>query len=298
MEEDLSLVSKLVEGSSDAWDVFLERFTRLIYKVFYTRSFGFTREDIEELFNDFLLSLLQDNYRKIRLYEGRNSCSFASYLKKIAINMAIDRRKKMLRRRMISIHLSLDGSRDNEGRELLDLLDSGEGVPERTLMNDEEGKRYLQALYQLPPTRLIVVLLIVYHDYDREEMAELLKTTRQNIDVIFNRSKEQLSKLLHPPKEKRQEDIAFRESWNETILKFREQILLVDRYVMLERCINKLSVPHELIIGLVFIDSIALDPRPERLSLFLKSAEKKTQGVVEKVLRKIISGGILSKASS
>jgi hypothetical protein len=73
-------IKKLTSGTQDAWDEFITCFNRLIYKVFWTRSFGFSREEIDELFHDFLVSMMENNYKKVRLFEGRNNCSFASYL--------------------------------------------------------------------------------------------------------------------------------------------------------------------------------------------------------------------------
>lgn len=278
-------VQILSAGGADGWNTFLTRFNRLVYKVFCTRSFGFSRDDIEELFNDFLVSLMKNDYKKVRLFEGRNNCSFASYLKKIAINMAIDRRKTLMRQRMTSLQMSWEG-KGGDDLELVDLIDSGEEVPEDQLIHQEEAEAYLSALYELAPSKLIVVLMIVYHDYDREKLAKILGTTRQNIDVIYNRSKEQLKKLLaRKPGAEREAT-----PWRSAIESMKGKLLLADRDLCVENAVQQLKPPEEMLVGVVFINSISLDPTPERLGRVLKSDEDTAQNVVEEQLKKITPG--------
>ncbi|MHC4941810.1 MAG: RNA polymerase sigma factor [Planctomycetota bacterium] len=277
-------IKKLTSGTQDAWDEFITCFNRLIYKVFWTRSFGFSREEIDELFHDFLVSMMENNYKKVRLFEGRNNCSFASYLKKIAINMAIDRKKKLVRHRMASLNKPLEGRDKEKGKALGDLVDSGALAPEEAVIDEEEAGQYLEALYQLAPQRLIVVVMIIYHDYDREALGRLLKTSRANVDVIFNRSKEQLKELLGKPKEPGGEH----SDWNAKVRRLKEKLLLLERETMLEKCVKTLEPPVDFLVGLVFVDALILDPTPERVSPWLKCDSAKSQGPVENALKKIV----------
>jgi RNA polymerase sigma factor (sigma-70 family) len=277
-------VAKLTSGNQDAWNEFITSFNRLIYKVFWTRSFGFSREEIDELFHDFLVSMMENDYKKVRLFEGRNNCSFASYLKKIAINMAIDRKKKLARGRMASLNKPLEGKDKEKGKALGDLVDSGAEAPEEAVIDEEEASRYLEALYQLNPQRLIVVVMIIYHDYDREALAGVLKTSRANVDVIFNRSKEQLKDLLSKPGEPGGKHSA----WNAKVRRLKERLLLGERDALLERCVRSLAPPVDFLVGLVFVDTLILDPTPERVSPWLDCEASKSQGLVENTLKKIV----------
>lgn len=284
MEEWLQ---RFTSGSQEGWDEFLERFSRLIYKVFCTKSFYFTREEIEELYQDFLLSLMQKNYRKVHLYEGRNSCSFASYLKKIAINMAIDRRKSLNRKRMVSLQVSLGRQRDTDGAELMSTIDSGHEAPGSILVTQEEALLYQSLLYKLPSPKLLVVFLIVYHKYDREELAEMMETTRQNIDVIFNRCKNKLQELLKKSKDQAQTPME-ETPWSTKVLDYKDRILMGERDKVLASAVKGLSRPDELLAGVAFINYLALSPTPDRLASTLKLPVNEVQPLVEKVLKKII----------
>lgn len=283
------LIKGLVSGSQEAWSELLDRFSRLIYKVLYTRSFGFSREEIEELFNDVVVNLMKDNYRKIRLFEGRNHCSFPSYLKKIVINMAIDRRKRLTRTHMTSLQTSLNTGKDREERELLHVIDSGAADPNEILVEREETTQFLDALYRLDPAKLLIMLLIVYHDMDRVELGKLMKKTRQNIDVIFNRTKEQLKKLIRTQSKKREGD-GERTPWPEWIQSKRDALVLGDRKVIFKRCSAKLSVPAEMLVGIIFLNAVPLDPTPERMALLLKCRDSSLQVIIERSLNKIIPG--------
>jgi RNA polymerase sigma factor (sigma-70 family) len=282
------LLNNLLKGSPEAWEEFVDRFSRLIYKVFCTRTFGFSRDDIEELFNDFMVGLIKDNYHKVRLYEGRNDCSFPSYLKKIAINMAIDRKKKLIRNRMTSLNASWDHSDPDEFR-LMDTIDSGTADPNALALRREETDRFLDALYRLAPAKLLVVLLIIYHEFDRVELAKLLGTSRQNIDVIYNRCKEQLKKLLQEGGRKggsKGED----RQWSAAVQSKKEQLGLQDRGETLERCIKALKVPEELLVGVVFMNALSVEPTPKRIMRLLNLDFESVQDCVEKMFNRILSG--------
>jgi len=284
------LVEKLLAGSRESWNELLERYGRLVYKVFYTKSFGFSRDEIEELFNDFVVSLMKDDFRKIRLFEGRNDCSLASYLKKIAINMAIDRRKRLIKRRMTSLFTTWEGKGENDDRRLVNFIDSGAKNPRAVLISREESVRFLDSLYRLEPLKLLIVILIVYHGYDREELGRLVDKTRQNIDVIFNRCKGRLKSLAEKPLDIEVADDVPGD-WSSNVREYREQMTLGDREALFKHCIGVLSVPQELLVALIFLNAPALAPTPDRISLVLENRSKPFEKTVEETLEKAV--GIL-----
>jgi len=281
-------LKRFTSGSAEGWDEFLERFSRLIYKVFCTRSFYFSREEIEELFQEFMLGLMKNDYRKILLFEGRNSCSFASYLKKIALNQAIDMRKKLNRQRMVSLQVSIDRNKDAGGAELVYTLDSGQTAPEQDLVTQEESKFYKEVLYRLNPAKLLIVILIVYHKYNREDLAELMKTSRQNIDVIFNRCKTKLQGLLKSVMSEEGEITA--SVWNKRILSLKDKILLGERDRILDVAVKSLSSPEDLVTSVAFINYLSMAPTPERMARIYNLKPKQVQSTVEQALKKIAPG--------
>ena len=65
-----------------AWDEFVDRYSRLIfnyiYGVFRIKGVNFTPDTVEELFQEIFLSLLKDNFKKLRQFKGKNKASLAS----------------------------------------------------------------------------------------------------------------------------------------------------------------------------------------------------------------------------
>ena len=288
METKEPWFDEFLSGSTEGWNEFLERYSRLIYKVFNTRSFYFSKEEVEELFQDFMTSLIQNNYHKVRLFEGRNDCSLASYLKKIAINMAIDRRKKLTRQYMTSLNRNLNGSKETDGTELMETVDSGHMVPEQDLINREERRLYRKALYQLEPKKLIIVLLIIYHKYDREALARLMKTSRQNIDVIFNRCKERLKGVLRAVMSEEAREPTEDARWPERIRVYRDRLVIDEREASLERCLKALTSSEDRIAGISFINAVAIEPSPEGLARVYACREIEVSEYVEKALSRLI----------
>jgi RNA polymerase sigma factor (sigma-70 family) len=88
-------ILRCIEGDKPAWDEFVLRFRRLVYKYIYTilRAKGLSECDgyyPEDIFQDFFVFLSRDSYKKLASYKGRNGCSLASWLRQVVINFTID----------------------------------------------------------------------------------------------------------------------------------------------------------------------------------------------------------------
>ncbi|MFH2001885.1 MAG: sigma-70 family RNA polymerase sigma factor [Planctomycetota bacterium] len=277
--------SVLKTGASEAWNDFVSRYSGMIYNVFCNKSFGFAREEIEDNFNEFFYGLIKNNFHKIRLFEGRNHCSFPTYLKKIALNQAIDAKKRRIKNWAYSLNETWSGKNQDEGQELGDRLANSQAVPIEDLLTREQRNLFCHALYQLPPEKLLVVIMIAYHNYDRVKLGKLLKTTRQNIDVIYNRTKEKLRELVGCSSATAEGP---QTPWRQDLCELKEKILLGNRMELLKRCVDKLHLPEQLLVGLVFLDSLSLYPTPERLAALLKCKLDKSQDLAFKVLEKVV----------
>lgn len=274
---------ELLEGSKEEWDAFVECYSRLIYKTFYAPSFGFTREDIDDLFHDFMVMMIKDDYRKLRLYEGRNSCSLASYLRKIAVNLAIDRRKRLNRERSLSLNRPLKAESDEE---LGDLVEGPGEEPISPLENEEDRLRFLWALYGLDVPKLLVIVLVVYHEVNREKIAEILRTTRQNVDVLFKRGKDRLIDQVGKKKSAKALDMQPLR-WSDDVIALRNRLPPLDRDELLATCLERLDVPDELLVALLFINAGILQPTPDRLAVLFKSEPGDEEHRAREILGKL-----------
>ncbi len=278
------LIKGLVAGNKEDWDEFVDLFGRLIYKTFHAPSFRFSKEEIDDLFNDFMILMLKDNFRKIRLFEGRNNCSLPSYLRKIAVNLAIDRQKRLIRRKAYSLNRPLKTSSDEE---FGDLVEGQAPEPNEPLQDDEERQRYLQMLYQLDVPKLLATILVIYHnELSRERVAEILNTSRQNVDVMFKRAKDRLMEIVSR-KERVPEHGPDKRGWSNRIVEIRGTLLCVERSRLRERCLKTLALSDELLVGLLFIDAAILEPTPGRLAALFRTSPELEIARTEEVLSKI-----------
>jgi RNA polymerase sigma factor (sigma-70 family) len=115
--DDFELIKRCISGDKESWDCFVEQFTRLIYdSVIRTlRQCGQEGawELVNDLYQDIFLSLLEDRYKALREFKGRNGCRLAHYLRTIAVRKTIDHLRSS--KRMVSFDQQGDG---NEMRDL------------------------------------------------------------------------------------------------------------------------------------------------------------------------------------
>lgn len=136
---DLEFVRKCVQADKQAWDEFVDKYSRLIYNYIYSvlriKGSSCTEEDVRDIFQDLFLRLREDNFRKLKSYKGLNGCSLASWLRQVTINHTIDYLRK----------LKPTTSLDEEKGEGLDLKDV---IPDKTpqardILNSEEKVGHL-----------------------------------------------------------------------------------------------------------------------------------------------------------
>jgi len=114
-DRDKSLIdSCLLHADEGGWEEFVRSYSRLIWsaihKTFLAYSFVSSREDSEDVFNGIFLSLLDNDFKKLRQFSSRNSCTLSTWLTVVSINQTIDHiRKESRRTRVIVGELDKDG---------------------------------------------------------------------------------------------------------------------------------------------------------------------------------------------
>jgi len=186
---DLDFVRKCVEGDKQAWDEFLKCYSLLIYKYIHSvlnstipSGSGFKSEDI---FQEFLYSLILDDYKKLRSFKAKNGCSLASWLRQVAVNFTLSSLRKT---RSV---FSLD-EENEEGFSLKDnLADEAFSVPE--LLNQEERLKSLGDCIELLNGRdKVLIELNINKGVKLEAIRGLFKVSRGAIDMQKTRLLERL----------------------------------------------------------------------------------------------------------
>lgn len=92
--DDLEFVNKCVSGDNTKWEEFVSKYSNLIYNYIhsslqYESSDLVIASNIDDIFQEIFLSLTKDNFKKLRSYKAKNSCSLASWLRQVTINYTL-----------------------------------------------------------------------------------------------------------------------------------------------------------------------------------------------------------------
>lgn len=172
------------------WELFVRRYAKLIWgavrKTFLSYSFRHAEEDLEDTFNAVFLSLLDNDFRKLRQFRGENSCSLSTWLTIIASRTAIDHI------RQDESHLFIET--EDDCSDIYALL----SVPQKSsesLMVDKQKDELLQAtISQLGVQDRLIMRLVLEKGLSPEETAGIMGISAETVYSRKNRIVEKLKK--------------------------------------------------------------------------------------------------------
>lgn len=93
-DDFLDFLNRCTLKEKDAWDLFVERYSNLIYnyiirtlKKYY---YFFQNDEVDDIFNRIFVALLDKNCRRLRNFRGKNERSFGAYLREISFHITVD----------------------------------------------------------------------------------------------------------------------------------------------------------------------------------------------------------------
>lgn len=97
--DDLKFIRRCAGKDKPSLDKFVDKYSRLIYSCIHSalkaKGALLTQENINDLFQEIFLSLIKDDFKKLKSFKGRNRCSLASWLRSVSINYTIDYLRKL-----------------------------------------------------------------------------------------------------------------------------------------------------------------------------------------------------------
>ena len=178
--DDLELVARCANRDTQAWDEFLDRYSRLIYNyihsVLLTKGYSFSQEHVHDIFQEIFLSLTKDNFKKLSGFKARNGCSLASWLRQIAINSAIDYLRKF------KPALSIDDENEDDFG-LLDVLADGTPHISKALIKEEEIKQLEDCIEGLNTDDKFFLELSLNRGLKPDELKEHFRVSRSAVDM-------------------------------------------------------------------------------------------------------------------
>lgn len=186
---EIDLLEKLKNGDAAAFDILINRFSNDVYSLLFRLTQN--SEEARDLTQETFLRVVQS----VKSFRGE--ASLKTWLFRIAINQARNRRRWWMARRQ-NVTFSLDAGRSNdESANLHDTLaDASQSSPEEQALQREQSKCLHKALQELTPNFREAVVLRDIEGLSYEEIAETLETSIGTIKSRIARGREELRKKL------------------------------------------------------------------------------------------------------
>jgi RNA polymerase sigma factor (sigma-70 family) len=193
LEEDRKLISKCISGHRDAWGNLVRRFSNLVYQTvrstFVAKQAPFTRQDLEDLHNTVFLGLFDQGCAKLKLYQGRNGCTLASWIRIVTVRTVLNHLRKK------GVDSPLWEKRKTPVEELSWLKGEDQG-PLALMENAEQEKLVQEGMESLSPRDRVFMKLHIDQGLPVEDVAEALQISVQNAYVVKHRAVEKLKSFL------------------------------------------------------------------------------------------------------
>ena len=179
-EKEKTLIAGCLRSEKAAWDSFVLQYSNLVYhtiKKTLNLHHVETRADlVEDLYQEFFLSLLRDEYKKLRQFRGALGCSLASWLRLLTARSTIDfLRKQTPTSGEVASAISRDGP-----------------DPAEPLLDEQQEKLLNQAIQTLSPRDRILLDLCYRQALASNQVATLLKTS---VNAVYTQKSRVLEKI-------------------------------------------------------------------------------------------------------
>ncbi|MHC5211019.1 MAG: RNA polymerase sigma factor [Planctomycetota bacterium] len=187
--DEKELLTQVFAGAPGAFETLLERYRGLVFAVFSAPGFDFPRDYLDDIFQSFVIALSRNDYKKLRSFEGRNSATLATFLQVVATRFALDERRRWRRQ---------PRGRGEAGRDddefTWEIEDEEGATPDQPSLDQEQTDIFHNLLFSLDWKRVSTVLW-VFRDIPRERIADVMSTSRANIDALYKRAKDQMARF-------------------------------------------------------------------------------------------------------
>ena len=187
-KNDQDCVQRVQAGETDAFEPLVRRHEKKIYNLLY-RWLG-DRDEAAEAAQEVFLSA----YRSLKKFRG--DASFSTWLYRIAVNHAKDRRKNLnsMRQRMVPLETA---DPDGDGGPVAKISHPGPD-PAQDAEQKEVQVRVQQALNRLDADDALLILLRDLQDGSYDEIVQVLGIPIGTVKSRLHRARQALKTILAP----------------------------------------------------------------------------------------------------
>ena len=186
---DLNLIQECISGENKtAWEAFVKKYSKLIWnsihKTFRRYAFQYTAEDSEDMYSAIFLSLVENDFKKLRQFRQENSCALSTWLAIISVRKTIDFLRRDKR------HLSVDTA--GEDQELGNIIPDITYKADHLLERKQAEEHLKQSLASLSPRDGMIFDLIYNKGVSPEDAAQTLGLST---NLIYSRKHRIMEKI-------------------------------------------------------------------------------------------------------
>ena len=169
---EAQIIGKILDGEIELFEILMRRYNELLYRSI--RSYIDRDGDVQDT--------MQDTYIKAyeKLYQFKNEAKFSTWLIRIGINEALQRRRKSQKYKIVALQ---------QEDTILQIEDHNIMDPERKTMYKESSLFMEKAIDTLPEKYKIVYMLKEVEGIGISEISECLDLSNSNVKVRLHRAR-------------------------------------------------------------------------------------------------------------
>ncbi len=201
---DQELVRQTLAGDPRAFGTIVERHQQAVFRILYRLLRN--KQDAEDVAQEAFLRC----YRRLATYDQARP--FAPWLYRIATNQALSRLRRQTKYRVVpwdTYHNRISETQVAGASQQVGNLSVREGPsmsldPEAAWEKKETRLEIVKALHGLKPPDRLIVILRYFEELSYDEIAYILQTRRNNIEVRLFRARQKLRSILTLQQEQRE----------------------------------------------------------------------------------------------
>lgn len=169
---DQVVVEKVLQGETGLFEILMRRYNELLYRTI--RSYLDCDVDVEDTMQEAYIKAFQ------KLYQFRNEAMFSTWLVRIGINEALQRKRKSKKHRTIDI---------TQESGIMQIADTSFMDPESKTIHRESAAFIEKAIDALPIKYKTVYMLREVEGMAISEISKSLELTNSNVKVRLHRAR-------------------------------------------------------------------------------------------------------------
>ena len=195
--------AELIEGcirkDKRSWDIFVERYSKVVYWAIRERlkrfGYGFEDEDVNDIHQDVFIVLWAGD----KIKQVKDADKIAGWLAMVAGNAAVDYFRRMKRQsppNSISIYEEIYKSGEGWAETLEEVLPSNAIGPDREAQLKDAREAVESAIELLKPREKMAVKLNLLHGMRHGDIADALNIPENTVSTTIARAKKYLKEKL------------------------------------------------------------------------------------------------------